>query len=555
PGASVSQDIAEGACGPPALQEALAFAAVFGLNASEASLLTRPFGYNVTAVERRYGTAVFRLQPDLTYVVPLVFAVQLGGQGRLLLVNPSGAAAAWRLEVHVSNKSGAGSPRGRPAASFDVVMPPRSVRDFFLYGSAREGGFYVVSYRLYVLNSSASWGNYTFYVGGRPATQNGSVLNFLWGLGERLAGALARDRCLEARGAGRQWAAERLGLTGLATEADAAVGGLMILSGGFTVYIKLGKSAAEAGSAALKIARGLQAAAKAAALADLLAHGALLGWDAYLDAASGRLPLEEIAQGAVLAAGPAAARIKPLAAALAGGGAVMLYLGKPLDAAPAFADELNRTASVYGPYADCFIDGALQAFSTYAQEVEAARWVGIASTFADIPKLLNNKYWLGYRQLAAMAALDYEPPVPVFINRYTTGKPLISSKDVVVIVTHRSVGINEQEEPAVQLFETEKDVSGKIRSVRVRYKTLKKMATSGYFYVKGRYALQARYLRVPSDPEDTYFTVVLSDISGKKLVVGYNDMFVSLGVSRGFSGSLWRLRDARAGSAETYIMR
>ena len=32
-----------------------------------------------------------------------------------------------------------------------------------------------------------------------------------------------------------------------------------------------------------------------------------------------------------------------------------------------------------------FINGALQAFSTYAQEVEAARWVGIASAIVDIP--------------------------------------------------------------------------------------------------------------------------------------------------------------------------
>jgi len=40
PGVSLSVDIAEGACGPAGLQEALAFAAVAGLNASEASLLT-----------------------------------------------------------------------------------------------------------------------------------------------------------------------------------------------------------------------------------------------------------------------------------------------------------------------------------------------------------------------------------------------------------------------------------------------------------------------------------------------------------------------------------
>ena len=53
-----------------------------------------------------------------------------------------------------------------------------------------------------------------------------------------------------------------------------------------------------------------------------------------------------------------------------------------------------------------FINGALQAFSTYAQEVEAARWVGIASAIVDIPSLLNNRYWLGNRRLAVLAATN-----------------------------------------------------------------------------------------------------------------------------------------------------
>jgi hypothetical protein len=42
-------------------------------------------------------------------------------------------------------------------ASFDVVVPPRSARDFYLCGSAGRD-FYVLSYRLLVLNGSASWG-------------------------------------------------------------------------------------------------------------------------------------------------------------------------------------------------------------------------------------------------------------------------------------------------------------------------------------------------------------------------------------------------------------
>ncbi len=76
---------------------------------------------------------------------------------------------------------------------------------------------------------------------------------------------------------------------------------------------------------------------------------------------------------------------------MAGGGAVMLYLGEPFDLAVSFAEELYAEASKHGAYADCFVDGALQAFSTYAQEVEAARWLGIASSFIDVTSLLNNK--------------------------------------------------------------------------------------------------------------------------------------------------------------------
>ena len=75
---------------------------------------------------------------------------------------------------------------------------------------------------------------------------------------------------------------------------------------------------------------------------------------------------------------------------------------------------LYSAAGRYGAYADCFVDGALQAFSTYAQEVEAARWLGIASAFVDLSDLAKNKDWLGNRQLAAMAAFNYRTPGPIF---------------------------------------------------------------------------------------------------------------------------------------------
>ena len=76
-----------------------------------------------------------------------------------------------------------------------------------------------------------------------------------------------------------------------------------------------------------------------------------------------------------------------VAAALAGGGAVMLYLGEPFDAASYFAEDLYAAAAQYGDYSQCFVDGALQAFSTYAQEAPIANYLGVASTFVDWAKL------------------------------------------------------------------------------------------------------------------------------------------------------------------------
>jgi len=105
---------------------------------------------------------------------------------------------------------------------------------------------------------------------------------------------------------------------------DAAAGVLSLLT--FGAAARLGASApkvVEAASALGKVSR-------AAALVDLLAHGVALGYEAYLDVASGRVPWEEVAGAAVLAAGPVAERVRAVAALLAGGGAVALFLGEPL---------------------------------------------------------------------------------------------------------------------------------------------------------------------------------------------------------------------------------
>ncbi|MEM3835493.1 hypothetical protein [Pyrobaculum sp.] len=413
PGASVSQDIVEGSCGPPDLQEALAFAAAAGLNATEASLLTRPLGYNVTAVERKYGSAVFYLQPDLTYVVPLALEVQWPNAGRLLLVNPSNVSVTWAVELRLSNKTGSsGVAHGSRLSLTNVTLPPRSVYELYLYGVAREGGSYVFSYRIRAAGSY-SWSNYVFYTEGRLVTQNGSFLNWLWGRLEQFWGGVTGDKCAEARGAGRSWAAERLGLQGVVAELDAAAG-FVLMTTGVGELAKAAGGAAKASEKALEIWRKLSRPIKAVLYLDLLANGVLLGWDAYQEAASGQIPWREIADAALMAGGPVLQRSRLMASLLASGSGVMLFLGEPFDAAQQFADDLYAEASKYGNYSHCFIDGALQAFSTYAQEATIANYLGVVSTFVDWSKLELSRHWLGYRQIAALSAFDYKTPGPIF---------------------------------------------------------------------------------------------------------------------------------------------
>ncbi|WP_226951952.1 hypothetical protein [Pyrobaculum calidifontis] len=417
PGASVSQDIVEGSCGPPDLQEALAFAAAAGLNATEASLLTRPLGYNVTAVERKYGSAVFYLQPDLTYVVPLALEVQWPNAGRLLLVNPSNVSVTWAVELRLSNKTGSsGVAHGSRLSLTNVTLPPRSVYELYLYGVAREGGSYVFSYRIRAAGSY-SWSNYVFYTEGRLVTQNGSFLNWLWGRLEQFWGGVTGDKCAEARGAGRRWAAERIGLAGVVTELDAAAGGAALVTGGYGV-VKAAASGARALDLAASVARGYRGAVGVLQLADLLANGVALGFDVYVDVSSGRVDWGDVASAAFLAAGPAAQRVRFVQGALAASGAVALYLGQPLDLAAQLSSDLEAAASAYGQYAQCFRDGALQAFSTFAVEVEVARWVGIASSLGDVAtavgRAAGSRGWEAYRQLAALAAFKYKTPFPLY---------------------------------------------------------------------------------------------------------------------------------------------
>ncbi|MCY0889810.1 MAG: hypothetical protein OWQ51_02325 [Pyrobaculum arsenaticum] len=50
-----------------------------------------------------------------------------------------------------------------------MEVPPRSVKELYLYGVAKEGGSYVVSYRVRAVGSY-SWGGYVFYTDGRLVT-------------------------------------------------------------------------------------------------------------------------------------------------------------------------------------------------------------------------------------------------------------------------------------------------------------------------------------------------------------------------------------------------
>ncbi|MEM1692463.1 MAG: hypothetical protein QXK45_07310, partial [Thermofilaceae archaeon] len=424
--------------------DALAFAAAVGLDKREVSRLVP----SVASVSRERGVVAFKLNSGVVCALTLVYDVQVGHRGRFVLVNPSNVSVSWVLEIRISNKSG--RPRGPSAVSIPIRAEPYSVREVYLFGAAREEGLYVASYRLYA-NGTYNFDGYTFDVGERRlVTENGSVYLFFSGYFAQLLGRAAGDECLAAWGSGRTWAAQRIGLAGAATEADILLGGLLtIATGGEYVAAKLGgRAAAEAAARALvsRIASAAGKAARAALWADLVLHGALLEWEAYVDFASGRASWEVVADAAILASGPVTARVKPLAAALASGGAVMLFLGEPFDAAQQFADDLYAEASKYGNYSHCFIDGALEAFSTYAQEVEIAKWAGIVSTFVDLSKLVNNKHWLGYRQLAALSAFpaSHGPIIPsykfpIILRKY--------GKAPYIAMDHRRFGFNQAGEP------------------------------------------------------------------------------------------------------------
>lgn len=87
-------------------------------------------------------------------------------------------------------------------------------------------------------------------------------------------------------------------------------------------------------------------------------------------------------------------------------------------------------------------------------------------------------------------------------------------------------------------------------AVKVGIESLEEGGSSGYFFVRSKpffHALRVQYLK---SGESSYLVVRLDDASGRPLVIGYNDMFAALGISRAFSGNLWRVD---VPGVETYL--
>jgi len=195
----------------------------------------------------------------------------------------------------------------------------------------------------------------------------------------------------------------------------------------------------------------------------------------------------------------------------------MLYLGEPLNLSASFAEELYAAASEYGEYADCFVAGALQAFSTYAQEVEAARWVGIASSLVDVASLLNNKHWLGYRQLAALASFpwthgpiittDVKEKFEILFKIFSEKFKILPREKLAIAMNHKRFGFIQDEAPRVLLLSVE------LSTLRASTKEVREFNT----IKAGRYTVRA-YKFEGKD-------VVLGIFSGDKPMLGvYNDM-------------------------------
>jgi hypothetical protein len=514
--------------------EALACAAALGLDAKETNGLLRHFGVSgeVVRVRRGDGGAAFVFRNGSAVSVPLVLDVDVGQWGRFVLVNPCGAAVNWTLRLYADNKTLGSKPGGRLAAEVPADMAPYSVAPVYVFGVAEESGLYRVSYRLYVRPGVYDvWGYRVVVDRERLAAANGSFANWVWGFFESLAGRAAGDRCAEARGAGRMWVAERIGWAGVATEVDTALGGaaLFFSAGIYGEGRTAAKGAAEAVKVAGEAARGYKAA-RAVAYAYRLWQGVLLGWDVYLSVARGEVPVEALGAAVASVGGRVGERVR-LVYSLATGGLLLMNLGH-VPEMEELVGSIYGEASKYGEYAHCFVDGALGAFDAYAKEVLANQLVGVFSTFLDIDKVLNNKAYKGYLQLAAHSAFNYESPFPIYSKDQIGGK---LGKYEFVAVGKQKLGISYDSniEKLVELTEERKGREYRLRSLSRDITIVKAVQTTEGDFVW-------RLVRYQRLDDDQTFLGVRVIVNEKPVLFGYNDALVAVGVTKGVQWGAYR---------------
>jgi hypothetical protein len=522
--------------------EALACAAALGLDAGETNGLLRHLGVSgeVVRVRRGDGGAAFVFRNGSAVSVPLVLDVDVGQWGRFVLVNLCGAAVNWTLRLYVDNKTLGSKPGGRLAAEVPADMAPYSVAPVYVFGVAEEAGMYRVSYRLYVRPGVYDvWGYRVVVDRERLAAANGSIPNWVWGFVESLAGRAAGDRCAEARGAGRMWAAERIGWAGVVTEVDTALGGaaLFFSAGTYGAGRTAAKGAAEAVKVAGEVASGYKAA-RAVMYAYRLWQGVLLGWDVYLSVARGEVPVEALGAAVASVGGRVGERVR-LVYSLAAGGLLLMNLGH-VPEMEELVGGINDEASKYGEYAHCFVDGALGAFDAYAKEVLANQLIGVFSTFLDIDKVLNNKAYKGYLQLAGYSAFDYERPASVITKDKLKNvvKNIFKNIDAIWI-NKRIMGIDYEG--------SIKQMRGRIRSNEIKLRT----ETLTLDWNRECVVHESGDVKVSltvGESSGSTFIISVARVGGRVVVLGYNDMFTALSFARGVDGSLYRV-------GSTFVMR
>jgi hypothetical protein len=511
--------------------EALACAAALGLDAKETNGLLRHFGVSgeVVRVRRGDGSAAFVFRNGSVVSVPLVLDVDVGQWGRFVLVNPCGAAVNWTLRLYVDNRTLGSKPGGRLAAEVPADMAPYSVAPVYVFGVAKEAGLYRVSYRLYVRPGVYDvWGYRVEVDKERLAAADGSFVNWVWGFAESLVGRAAGDRCAEARGAGRWWAAERIRWAGVVTEVDTALGGaaLFFSAGTYGAGRTAAKGAAEAVKVAGEVASGYKAA-RAVMYAYQLWQGVLLGWDVYLSVARGEVPVEALGTAVASVGGRVGERVR-LMYSLATGGLLLMNLGH-MPEMEELVRGIHGEASKYGAYAHCFVDGALGAFDVYAKEVLANQLVGVFSTFLDIDKVLNNKAYKGYLQLAGHSPFrpNHGPILPVEIKSEKGVKAvfrqLAKEKSVFIVTNHKRFGVDQAGKPHVLYITYEQEGVAKKVKARPKLESVKeidKVATVGGYDVVA-YVYEGKDVMFGPRRGDRFVLGVYNDVGRMLMFTAY----------------------------------